>query len=230
MLDRLEAERRRAPSAALEAQERERARVARDLHDEVNQALTGARCCGLEATADEGAARARRGARRDARGRGAGDGGAADARPPAAADRARRPRPEGGRSPASSRRSSRQTGIADRFEAEGDRSTSSPTSSSSSPTGSPRRRSRTRSSHAGAEHIRVRARPRRRRRSSCASPTTAPASTRARRRRARDRRDARAGAARGRRPRIESAPGEGHRCLAQGADETAVDELPRHGR
>jgi two-component system sensor histidine kinase UhpB len=40
MLARLEAERRRASSAALEAQERERARVARDLHDEVNQSLT----------------------------------------------------------------------------------------------------------------------------------------------------------------------------------------------
>jgi two-component system sensor histidine kinase UhpB len=41
MLERLEAERRRASSAALSAQEEERARVARDLHDEVNQALTG---------------------------------------------------------------------------------------------------------------------------------------------------------------------------------------------
>ena len=41
MLERLEAERRRSSSAALAAQERERARVARDLHDEVNQALTG---------------------------------------------------------------------------------------------------------------------------------------------------------------------------------------------
>ena len=40
MLERLEAERRHSASAALEAQERERARVARDLHDEVNQALT----------------------------------------------------------------------------------------------------------------------------------------------------------------------------------------------
>ena len=41
MLERLEAERRRAATVALAAQEEERARVARDLHDEVNQSLTG---------------------------------------------------------------------------------------------------------------------------------------------------------------------------------------------
>ncbi|HSS04296.1 MAG TPA: sensor histidine kinase [Solirubrobacterales bacterium] len=41
MMHRLEAERRRAGSAALRAQEQERTRVARDLHDEVNQSLTG---------------------------------------------------------------------------------------------------------------------------------------------------------------------------------------------
>ena len=66
MLERLEAERRRASSAALTAQEQERTRVARDLHDEVNQSLTGL-LLRLEADAREGAARARRRAGRDPR-------------------------------------------------------------------------------------------------------------------------------------------------------------------
>jgi two-component system sensor histidine kinase UhpB len=41
MLERLEIERARTAGAVLQAQESERARVARDLHDEANQALTG---------------------------------------------------------------------------------------------------------------------------------------------------------------------------------------------
>ena len=41
MLERLEAERSRTATAVLQAQEGERARLARDLHDEANQALTG---------------------------------------------------------------------------------------------------------------------------------------------------------------------------------------------
>jgi two-component system sensor histidine kinase UhpB len=40
MIERLESERRRAGRQAIRAQERERRRIAQDLHDEVNQALT----------------------------------------------------------------------------------------------------------------------------------------------------------------------------------------------
>lgn len=52
MMRRLEAERRRSANAALAAQEEERARVARDLHDQVNQSLTGV-LLRLEATRSE---------------------------------------------------------------------------------------------------------------------------------------------------------------------------------
>jgi two-component system, NarL family, sensor histidine kinase UhpB len=50
MLERLEAERSRTATAVLQAQEGERARLARDLHDEAHQALTGV-LLRLEATA-----------------------------------------------------------------------------------------------------------------------------------------------------------------------------------
>jgi two-component system sensor histidine kinase UhpB len=50
MLERVEAERSRTATAVLQAQEGERARLARDLHDEANQALTGV-LLRLEATA-----------------------------------------------------------------------------------------------------------------------------------------------------------------------------------
>lgn len=50
MLQRLDVERARTASAVLHAQESERARLARDLHDEANQALTGV-LLRLEATA-----------------------------------------------------------------------------------------------------------------------------------------------------------------------------------
>jgi two-component system sensor histidine kinase UhpB len=51
MLERLESERARTASAVLQAQESERARLARDLHDEANQALTGV-LLRLQATAE----------------------------------------------------------------------------------------------------------------------------------------------------------------------------------
>jgi two-component system sensor histidine kinase UhpB len=52
MLARLESERARTATAVLQAQEGERARLARDLHDEANQALTGV-LLRLEATAQD---------------------------------------------------------------------------------------------------------------------------------------------------------------------------------
>jgi two-component system sensor histidine kinase UhpB len=52
MLARLDAERARTATAVLQAQEGERARLARDLHDEANQALTGV-LLRLEATAQD---------------------------------------------------------------------------------------------------------------------------------------------------------------------------------
>jgi two-component system sensor histidine kinase UhpB len=58
MLERLEVERTRTASAVLQAQESERARVARDLHDEANQALTGV-LLRLQATAEHAPAELR---------------------------------------------------------------------------------------------------------------------------------------------------------------------------
>jgi len=51
MLERIDTERARTAGAVLQAQESERARVARDLHDEANQALTGV-LLRLQATAE----------------------------------------------------------------------------------------------------------------------------------------------------------------------------------
>ena len=55
MLDRLEAERRESARVALAAQERERLRVARELHDEIGQSLTAV-TLRAERAADNGAA------------------------------------------------------------------------------------------------------------------------------------------------------------------------------
>ena len=73
MLERLEAERARTATAVLQAQEGERARLARDLHDEANQALTGV-LLRLRGHRPGRAARAARRAARDAGRRHAGDG------------------------------------------------------------------------------------------------------------------------------------------------------------
>ena len=95
MLERLENERRRSGEMVIGAQEEERKRIARDLHDEVNQSLT-ALLLRIEAAAQdappapEGPARPGEGAGRPGDGRVAGPG------PPAAPHRARRPRPRRG--------------------------------------------------------------------------------------------------------------------------------------
>jgi two-component system, NarL family, sensor histidine kinase UhpB len=58
MLERVDTERARTAGAVLQAQESERARVARDLHDEANQALTGV-LLRLQATAERAPAELR---------------------------------------------------------------------------------------------------------------------------------------------------------------------------
>ncbi len=95
MMRRLEAERRRAGSAALAAQEEERARVARDLHDEVNQSLTGL-LLRLEAVREAAPPELEPELADDQSARQPGDARAPRPRPPPPPHRARRPRPGGG--------------------------------------------------------------------------------------------------------------------------------------
>ncbi len=93
MLERLEEERRAAGRAVVRAQEQERARIAQDLHDEVNQALTAIKLR-LSATMHDAPAQPASRAARDQAARRPRDGRAAAHRPRAAPDRARRPRPD----------------------------------------------------------------------------------------------------------------------------------------
>ena len=95
MLSRLEHERMGSATAVLRAQEAERARVARDLHDEVNQALAAV-SLRLAATAENAPDRVRRRAEGDPAPGQPGDAGAARPGPRAAPVGARRPWPDAG--------------------------------------------------------------------------------------------------------------------------------------
>ena len=99
MLDRLEEERREAGRAVLRAQEQERSRIAQDLHDEVNQALTAIllRLAGDDAATPRPALRAELQETKQLATQAMEE--LLHARPPAAPDRARRPRPDRRRSP-----------------------------------------------------------------------------------------------------------------------------------
>ena len=142
MLERLEDERREAGRAVLRAQEQERSRIAQDLHDEVNQALT-AILLRLSATIADAPPGLRGGAAGDPGARHAGDGGAAAPRAPAAPDRARRPRPDPRARLAGRRLRRSAPGIARDFRRHGDVPDARPTRSSSSSTASRRRASPT---------------------------------------------------------------------------------------